>query len=55
MGVLVWIGDALVVSVLSSPRNRRPGVNIIGLDVPVFNNLADELVDCCSTRATIHL
>jgi len=55
MGVLIWIGDALAVSTLSSPRNRRPGIDVVSLDLPVPNSMANELVDHHSTGPTIRV
>ena len=57
MGVLVWIGDALVVSALLLLKNGVPAKsrhNIVGLDLSVSNYMANELVDHHSTGPPTH-
>jgi hypothetical protein len=54
MGVLIWIADSLVVRTLP-PRICRPQITTFNPDVPLFNNLANELVGHRSARTTLRL
>jgi hypothetical protein len=55
MSVLTWIGDSLAVRTLPPPWSFHPHITTFNPDLPLFNNLADELVGHRFARTALHL